>query len=102
MAAPTMEQCVTLQKGRERCLVGSGTELRSSSREKGTCQSQVLCRDLALLPAGKNLPKKFVAFPPREHVNSLPKMSVTQECCRWQAEPRVLAERGLRRSQHSE
>lgn len=64
MAAPTMEQCPTLQEGRERWLVGSGPELHSSSGEKGTCQSQVLCRDLALLPAGKNLPKKFVAFPP--------------------------------------
>lgn len=45
----------------------------------GKCQSQVLCRDLVLLLASNNLPKKFVAFPPHEHVNSLPKMSVTQD-----------------------
>lgn len=45
----------------------------------GKRQSQVLCRDLVLLLASKNLPKKFVAFPPHEHVNSLPKMSVTQD-----------------------
>ena len=64
MAAPIVEQRMSLQKGRERCLVGSGTELWSSSGEKGTCQSQVLCRDLAFLLVRKHLPKKFVAFPP--------------------------------------
>lgn len=33
--------------------------------EKGMCRTRVLCGDLAFLPAGQNLPKEFVAFPPR-------------------------------------
>lgn len=75
-----MEQCLMIKKGRAWCLVGSGTELQSSSWENGKCQSQVLCRDLVLLLASKNLPKKFVAFPPMN-------MSILCQKCLW---PRTL------------
>lgn len=62
MAAPTMEQHVILQ---ERMMSGwLWAELRASRGQGGACQSQALCGDLAFLPVGKNLPKKFVAFPP--------------------------------------
>lgn len=52
------------QKRGKQCLGGAGPELRASSWEKGTCQSQVLSGDLALLLASEDLPKKFVVFPP--------------------------------------
>lgn len=40
----------------------------------------------------KKSAKEICGLSPHEHVTSLQKMSVTQEHCRWQTEPHILAE----------
>lgn len=101
LAAPRRGQRATLPKGRERCLVGSGPKLWSSSRRRGCVEPGFSVEILLFCRLVKICQRNLWPFPPG-HGDSLPQVSVTQGRCTRQAEPRVGAERGLQPSPPSE
>lgn len=66
-------------------------ELRASPGDGDMSKSGSLRRSCFFCQLVKSA-KEIRGPSPHEHVTSLQKMSVTQEHCRWQTEPRVLAE----------
>lgn len=74
LAAPRRGQRATLPKGRERCLVGSGPKLWSSSRRRGCVEPGFSVEILLFCRLVKICQRNLWPFPP-EHGDSPPQVS---------------------------